>query len=156
MYKAAFKHLSLIFAILISLTSKGYTMSQTQQPQTEANPEITEVVGDVSMILLSCPADIPDADALCAALEAALKERAPNVEVERSGRAPSDGELLISLRITSVTPQFLEGHLEWSTSSIATQSGPPLGLGADDTTIKPHMFGSFTAGLVRLSKLPIY
>lgn len=143
--------LAVLGAVLLILTPKGYAMSISPK-KTPAN-----VVGfeETSQIILSCPTDLNDADALCSALESALQQRAPNHQIKRGSHAPTSKDLAITLQITRADAHTLEGYLQWQTSASPVQKGPPVTLGVDDTNISPHMFGSFASGLVKLSKLPI-
>lgn len=147
----------LILACLsLGLAVKGNTMS-TVPPKRPAPPAV-ETPGPAqsfSRILLACPTDIPDSDALCQALISALQQRAPGQAIQRSRSTPAAGELAITLHISRSDKVALEGFLTWQTSTGGQKKGPPITLGADDISIAPHMFPSFTSGLLQVSKLPI-
>ena len=127
-------------------------------PPKRPTPPAVETPGPVqsfSRILLACPTDIPDSDALCQALLTALQQRAPGQAIQRSRSTPAAGELAITLNISRSDKVALEGVLSWKTSTAAPKKGPPVTLGTNDTNISARMFSGFAAGLVKLSKLPI-
>lgn len=142
-------------AMLLILTPKVYAMSSAPKDTPKSPPPPVENVAETSEIILSCPMDVKDADALCAALKSALQQRAPNHTIQRGNHAPGSGELAITLHITRADSTAVEGYLEWQAHSSAAQNGPPVTLGVTDTSIAAHMFGSFASGLVKVSKLPI-
>lgn len=147
--------LSTLLAILLILTPKVYAMSIAPKDSSKSPSSKVEKVAETSMILLSCPANIVDADSMCAALKSALQNRAPNHKIQLSDRAPDTNELTIKLHITRADKYAIEGYLEWQSKSVPAQNGPPVTLGVTDTALTPHMYGSFTSGLVKASKLPI-
>lgn len=146
----------LLICLFLGLTVKGNTMS-TVPPKHPVPPaiETPAPAQSFSRILLACPTDIPDNDALCQAMVNALQQQAPNQPVQRSRRAPKAGELAITLHISRSDKVALIGFLTWQTKTSGQKKGPPLTLGADDTSIAPHMFPSFSSGLIQVSKLPI-
>lgn len=144
----------LLICLFLGLTVKGNTMS-TVPPKRPAAVETPAPAQSFSRILLACPTDIPDSDALCQAMISALQQRAPNQPIQRSRSTPKAGELAITLHISRSDRIALEGFLTWQTKTSGQKKGPPLTLGADDTSIAPHMFANFVSGLIQVSKLPI-
>lgn len=124
-------------------------------PAVETHGKNPSPVQSFNRILLACPTDIPDSGALCQALISALQQRAPSQPIQRSRSTPAAGELAITLHITRRDKVALEGFLTWQTSTGGQKQGLPDALGADDTSITPHMFPSFASGLIHVSKLPI-
>lgn len=146
----------ILICLLFGLAVKGNTMS-SKPPKGSTAPAVQSPSATQSYqrILLNCPTGMPDGDALCQALIKALQQRAPGHDVQPSRRAPAAGELAIALHISRHDKHTLEGFLTWQTSTGGQQQGPPITLGADDTSIAPHMFPNFASGLIQLSKLPI-
>lgn len=148
--------LSTLLAILLILAPRVYAMSIAPKDPPKPPPSSVETGVKTSTIILSCPTNIADASAMCNALEAALQSHAPGHEILRSNRAPDIGELAIMLHITRADKYAVEGYLEWRRNSGATQSGPPVTLGVTDAPLTIAMFGQFTSGLIKVSKLPIH
>ena len=145
----------LLICLLLGLAAKGNTMSTVPPKSPSPAVEIPDPAQRFSRILLACPTDVPDSDALCQALITALQQRAPKQPIQRSRSTPAAGELAITLHISRSDKFALEGFLTWQTKTGSQKKGPPVTLGADDTSIAPHMFPSFASGLLQLSKLPI-
>lgn len=143
----------ILICLLLGLAVEGNTMSA--KPRTSAAAETVVQAQGFHRILLACPTDVPDSDALCQALIIALQRRAPDHDISRSHRAPNKGELVVTLHISSHNKTALIGFLSWKTSASDRKKGPPITLGTSDTNITARKFPSFANGLVALSDLPI-
>ena len=150
-----FKSLAVLGIALLVLTPKGYAMSSSPKETPQPAPVTGGVVAETSTIILSCPANVANANALCKSMKSALKQRAPKHNIQLGSQAPANGELAVALHIIRASTQMIEGYLQWRTNSTPAQKGPPVTLDVNDTPLKPEMFDQFTYGLVKISNLPI-
>lgn len=109
---------------------------------------------EITQIVLNCPTQTPDSEALCQALEDSLQKSAPDYTIRRGTGPANSGDLAITLHMLKSSSQVLEGYLEWHTASELPHKGPPVTFGVDDATISPDTFLTFTSGLIKLSDLP--
>lgn len=105
------------------------------------------------LIRLSCPADTPEAQALCRAMIQSLAQAAPGYVIRRvpageetPGRT---GDVGIALVIEETGAHGIGGHLEWQPGTgAARHQSPTVRLNVQDALLAPRMLGRFTDGLV--------
>lgn len=144
---------SRLFHALAIILSAVFTIGATQGSIAMSNTQ-TVTVG-TNRIILTCPAEVKDADALCAAMETALSEAAPNRHISKGKVEMAAGDLAVTLKIIRETKTILEGQLEWQKTNGPVTVGPPVTISVQDSTLSPQMFGSFVAGLLKVSNLPL-
>lgn len=102
------------------------------------------------VVTVFCPADMPDADALCQAMIRSLGQVVPE-RVVRRGDVPKlqSDDLAVVLHVDDRRDAHLSGYLEWQDGSGARGTGPVVQLDVMDSGLRPAMFNQFTDGLLK-------
>jgi hypothetical protein len=114
------------------------------------------MVTDQDLYVL-CPTDLPDAPALCAALQAALSARLAEAAIDLNLHAtttalPEDhpGVRLYLVKSDTVAAS-LTARLEWRTAHGTLQRGPELSLDVMDAPLSAVHYTSLVRSLLTLS-----
>ena len=112
-------------------------------------------------LLVQCPAEAPEPDALCAALTVALDtalDGAFDMRSRQISAADRNAPLLqpeqaetagtVRLVLAGIGEARLSGHLEWQSGTTPPQQGPEVALDVMDANLSANMYPSFTRGLL--------
>lgn len=111
-------------------------------------------------LLLQCPANAPDPDALCAALSAALETVLQDAKstrhIRQSQISPTDssqtaGADTLRLVLSDIRRDRISGHLTWQSGDGSLRTGPEVALDVMDTALSAKMYPRFARGLLQAS-----
>jgi hypothetical protein len=110
-----------------------------------------------SVIVLSCPQDVPEAQALCQKMMVALRRASPDGALVRRLQAdetfePRLGDLDVALRLDALRADHLSAHLEWRTAETpAAQKGPSVSLDVMDGQLSDAGYARLVDGMLRVT-----
>lgn len=111
-------------------------------------------------LLLQCPANAPDPDALCSALSAALETVLQDAKstrhIRQSQTPPTDssqtaGVDTLRLVLSDIRNDRISGYLTWQSGDGSLRSGPEVALDVMDTALSAKMYPRFARGLLQAS-----
>lgn len=111
-------------------------------------------------VVLQCPANAPDPDALCAALSAALETVLQDAKstrhIRQSQIPPTDssqtaGADTLRLVLSDIRRDRISGHLTWQSGDGSLRTGPEVALDVMDTALSAKMYPRFARGLLQAS-----
>jgi len=111
-------------------------------------------------VVLQCPTNAPEPDALCealaAALEAVLTEAESARHIRRSQIPPAKSPPIadtdtLRLVLSDVRSDRISGHLTWQSGDGSALTGPEVALDVMDTTLSAKMYPRFARGLLQAS-----
>ena len=111
-------------------------------------------------LLLQCPANAPDPDALCAALSAALETVLQDAKstrhIRQSQISPTEssqtaGADTLRLVLSDIRRDRISGHLTWQSGDGSLRTGPEVALDVMDTALSAKMYPRFARGLLQAS-----
>lgn len=110
-----------------------------------------------SVIVLSCPQDVPEAQALCQEMTSALLRACPDCALVWRVQAgetfePRPGDLDVALRLDSLRADHLSAHLEWRTAETpAVQKGPSVSLDVMDGQLSDGGYTRLVEGMLQVT-----
>jgi len=107
--------------------------------------------GDLA-IVLNCPTDVPEPEALCLAMIEALMEAEPQARIRSDAdmTALRGNELLLALRVPYVNSYGIGGYLEWWTEQNDNPTrGPDVGFDVVDSDMSRAFYGQFARQLLQ-------
>lgn len=109
------------------------------------------------VIVLSCPPDVPQPQALCREMMQALRAASPDgalVRLRQEGERfePRSGDLEVMLELEALRSDHMSAHLAWRRAVADTlQTGPSVSLDVMDSGLDTVSYTRFVEGMLRVT-----